>query len=187
MELLPGDIILEHSPTWLGRAIRWATRGKFEPKTKTNHIAGVSKRGNAESGQAMVIEALWTVREHPLSNVDGTIRVYRMYGLNGGERLELADHARYYVGKSYGWWKLGAHLADALIEKTTGRKVFFFRRMLSMDEYPICSWVWAWAYETDLDYGFGTPPSVAAPDDMDDWITGLGSFAWGLVWQRGPL
>ncbi len=161
---LPGDLLLCHNPSLLGRAIRWAERSRGEAKSWANHVAGISSPG-------MVLEALWKVKEHPLSDLDpAQYQIWRHTGLSDDEREAVAAAALGYKGRSYGPLKLGLHLGDALLSKVAGGSPYFFRRLARMDDYPICSWVWACAYDKALGYQFGCDPEAASPDDMHDFV-----------------
>jgi hypothetical protein len=160
---LPGDLIFCHGSSWLSSAIRWATRSRGEAATWANHVGGISTPG-------MVLEALWTVVEHPLYELTESFQVWRLTGLTERERLAVALAALDYKGRSYGGAKLLTHLGDALLSKVFGGNPYAFRRLAHRDDYPICSWLWAFAYDKALDYRFDAAPSAATPDDMHDHV-----------------
>lgn len=167
--LLPGDLLLYDSPDLFGRLVGWATKGKGEAPTYATHVGGIGEGGGLAS--ATRIEALWTVKEFSASGlVKRRVQVWRMRGLSGRQRMALAAYTRWHVGDKYGLLKLVAHFGDALLAKTLGGHPYFFRRLCSMDDYPICSWLWACAYDEVLGYSFGLPASAAAPDDMHDHV-----------------
>jgi hypothetical protein len=72
--------------------------------------------------------------------------------------------AERYVGRRYGYLKMLAHLLDWLF-----LGVYLFRRIASMDRYPICSWVVAHAYGKTGRH-FGVAPGAASPDDIWDYV-----------------
>lgn len=161
---MPGDLLPCRAPTWFGGVIRWAERSRGEAPSWANHMAGISTPG-------MCLEALWTVKEHALSDLDASqYQIWRHKGLTDEQRQAVAAAALAYKGRSYGPLKLGLHLGDALLSKAFGGNPYFFRRLARMDNYPICSWVWACAYDRSLGYRFGMPPEEASPDDMLDYI-----------------
>ena len=183
MDLRPGDIVCERSPGWIGRAVRWATRGRYEPPTRINHVAlGVSVDG-PEGPE--VIEALWRVVRRPLSRTKGEIEVWRLRGIKDKYRWDIVGEAYTYLGRRYGVGKIIAHLVDALLTKALGREIYAARRFCRQHRYPICSWVVAWAYFRAVDYAFGVPPTEAAPDDIHDWLTA--SPGWELVYHREAI
>ena len=167
----PGDVFLEQSKGWIGKAIRRLTQAPAEASTWANHTGIFVDPVN-------VVEALWTVREHPFTRVKGKVQVWRLTTLGDQEREDLARAARAYVGRSYGWWKLGVHLADAGLSRLWGGEIFAFRRLLNIDRYPICSWVVAAAYWRVLEYRFGVDPAWADPDHIHDHL------ANSSLWER---
>lgn len=185
MDLRPGDIVFERSPGWIGRAVRWATRGRHEPPTRVNHV-GIIVLTQYVGDDPRVIEALWTVRINPISTMQGAVEVWRLAGVNDVSKQRIVDQAIRYIGRGYGWRKLGAHLVDALFTKVRGTETFFFRRLLRMDRYPICSWLVAWVYYRSLfGYSFGVLPQTATPDDIHDHVTS--SEDWKRVYKREAL
>jgi len=178
-ELETGDIVCFADSSWLSRTIKWFTRHGDEPKTKCSHIGMMFDPDR-------ICEALAHVKIHAVKPRldDGWREVYRPIGLTDNDRAKMIDQMIYYKGKRYGWWKNLAQAADGLIG---GR--YFFRRLLWIDNYPICSWLVAWVYKrfreyakshmTDSqfvassirlgkDYYFGVPPNAATPDDIHD-------------------
>lgn len=170
---LPGDLIFCHGAGWLQRSIRWAERKSGEAASYANHVAGIVT-------ECEVVEALWTVLDHPYAEALANTphQVWRCLALTPAQRLAVAQAALDYVGREYGTLKIAAHLADALLSRLRGRDVYAVRRLCSMDRYPICSWVWAHAYAA-VGLSFGVEPDAADPDDMHDYVTA--SPAWVLV------
>jgi hypothetical protein len=174
--LLPADLLFFRSPGVIPRLIRWATRAKGEGGTWANHVGGVVDV--APDGQPVVVEALWRVTRHTLAEaIDGhkgeRFQVWRHRGLSDEERRAVAELAESFVGRPYGVLKIAAHLGDGLIAKVTGRQVSAFRRLLLIDEAPICSYVWSRAYELAIGVTVtpaGVPPRAASPDDMLDFV-----------------
>jgi hypothetical protein len=172
---LPGDLILCHGGGLLQRGIRWAERSPGEAASWANHVAGFTSPG-------MVTEALYRVVCRPFADFAAQAadyQIWRCVGLTETQREAVAAVALGYVGREYGYFKILAHLGDALLSRLAGRNIFITRRLALMDRYPICSWVWAQAYQKALGLTFGVPASEADPDDMHDCIRT--SAAWIMV------
>jgi hypothetical protein len=158
--LKPGDIILLHSDSWMGRVIRW-----FEAK-QTGH-ARVQHAAMALGGlmrQPAVLEALATVRRTPLSRyTDQQIIIYRHKHLPKAARCEIALEAVTRQGEPYAVLKLLLLAADALTGTT------FFSRTFKITKLMVCSNVIAWAYERVLGFQpFNLPWQSVTPDHIDD-------------------
>ena len=165
--LLPGDIVLTRGRGRLSRAIRFFTRRIGESRTKVNHVGIVSGYGPLR--EAMVVEALHTVRLHTLPRRYGDgrsdVAVYRAADLTRPETVAIAAVARSYVGRRYGYLKIVLHLCDWLLQGA-----YVFRRLGRMNRYPICSWLVAHCY-AKVGRNFGVKPGAASPDDIWDWVT----------------
>lgn len=175
----PADLIFTRSKRPLGAAIRWFERSAGEPPAYTNHTAGVGPDG------VSVIEAMWHTQEVPLESymVDEPVyQIWRRRGLPHEARVGIAHHARAYVGRHYGWWKLFPHLVDGFLGKIFGGNIYAVRRILFLKRYPICSWVWAYAYAEE-GIGFGCPKDCADPDTQHDFVSE--SPDWWLVFEKG--
>jgi hypothetical protein len=162
----PGDLIFTRNPHALGKLIRFFTRRINEAPTYTNHVAGVGPEAKT------VIEALWHVVETPLDQWlkdNPCFEVWRRVGLPDRFRETIAKEAKGYVGRDYGWWKLGLHALDFSLSKFWFTDIYLFRRLMFADRYPICSWVWAYVY-SKFNIVFGVKPSMADPDSMHDWV-----------------
>lgn len=183
MLLLPADVILTRSDTWLGRAIRAAER-RGSDTASYNHVGVVVSAGElppqdgdwrlAPFGPVMV-EALGHVLRRPVWEGYGpqvkdqnAIAVYRPLNLEPGQGQSIARSAMAYVGERYGWWKLFFHLGDAVISKVAGRDVRLLRRALFVKSRPICSFLVAKAFAA-VGLGFGVKPGSADPDDVADF------------------
>ncbi len=176
--LQTGDIVCFGDRSRLSRLIKWFTRSRGEERTKCSHV-GIMY------GAELVCEALAKVRIHPVAPrlKGGWREVYRLkVKLPIAAKAVILDQCYYYEGKSYGWWKNLAQAGDGLLGG-----VYFFRRLLFMDNYPICSWVVAWVCKRLRDYllthppdhgfvtcvlgathFFGVRPNAANPDDIHD-------------------
>lgn len=182
-----GDMLLSRGDSWLGRAIRFWERQPGEAPARANHVGIVVEGGNIQ--QAVIVEALWTVKRHGLwenyHNTANLVCILRPPELSLADQEAIAAAAAGYVGRKYGWLKIGAHMGDRLLERMTlglWRNPFVLRRLASMDQYPICSWVVEKAYAA-AGIGFGVPAGSADPDDLED---GARAMAWmePLPWTR---
>ena len=180
MDLRPGDIVCERSPGWIGAAVRWATRGRYEPETRINHVGLIVSGTGPE-----VIEALWRVVRRPLAMTSGEVEIWRPRWLDAAGAKAVVEEAISYLGRRYGVGKIAAHLVDALLTKALGREIYAARQLLCLDAYPICSWVVAWAYYRGAGEYFGLAPQLANPDDIHDFISS--SRDWELVYHREAL
>ncbi len=168
--LEPGDIFCTRGENLLSKGIRFCTRSKGEPRTRVNHAGIVVGSGTIMT--APVVEALITVQEHTLFSQYGPpnndqVVIYRPIGLYPVERQRMADKARSYVGRKYGWGKLVTHFLDWCCGG-----VYLFRRLNHCDRYPICTWVVEEAAEVAY-LDFGVPKGSTQPDDIDDWCRTL--------------
>jgi hypothetical protein len=161
MEFLPGDIVCFHGTNWISEGIQWATRRPGETPVYANHVGVFTSAGE-------ITEALWTVKTRPVAEslAGSAYQIWRNTTLKDAERQAVAQKALTYVGREYGAGKILLHLGDALLTKAVGQEVYAFRKMASLDKYPICSWVVAEAYAKALGLLFGLPANEAAPDDI---------------------
>lgn len=173
MKCLPGDIVLTKSKEWYGWLIRWGNQYTGEEKTVCNHV-GVGE------DKVYFIEALWTTVRTMWANLQyepkDTWEVWRHKSLTDEQRIAVAEKAREYLGRKYGWWKIGLHGIDGILGKIFCTDVYLFRRIGFMDKYPICSWLAAFAYKKAIGYEFGVDPERAAPDDIRDWVSTHGDW-----------
>lgn len=164
MILFPADLIFTRSKTRLGWAIRWFQRSRGEPKSWTNHTAGIGFSEN-------VVEADTTVISTPFDEwkEDKDFQIWRTVDLDVSSQSFVASYAEAQIGRKYGFAKIIPHALDGLLSKITGGSPYVFRRMLFIKEYPICSWLWAYAYhQAELD--FGSNPQKVSPDDQFDFV-----------------
>lgn len=186
-----GDVFFTRSSSLLGRLIRWAETDPREPNgVWANHVGIVVKSGwiipsmylskvYDRLSKAVVVESLWKTQEWDWwenhKHEDGNeIRVYRKVDLNFEQITRIEQAARSFVGRTYGWWKLLAHLGDRLLfggEKTLSH-------FLHIDSRPICSYTAAKSF-AQAGVSFGMDPEVADPDEMMDWCEQSGE--WQLV------
>lgn len=165
--LQPGDIFLTRGDSFISKAIRFFSRSGGESRTVANHTGLVVYPGSIYN--ADIVEALTTVKRRRFSVYSKAkttdVWVFRPVSLTDKELLVISERARGYVGKKYGYLKIAAHFVDWCLG---GRYVA--RRFVSMDNYPICSWVVAQAY-SDAGYTFGVAAGAASPDDIWDYVT----------------
>ena len=175
-DLLPGDIVFVRGNSWTSRLIRRFTRSAGEAPTVVNHV-GIMV------GSHDIVESLNKTVKRPLNEtVKGAQRgiIVRRRILSLVQRERVAEKALLYVGKPYGWLKILAHGLDHLL---FGDR-FVVRRVLFLQNYPICSWVVAYAY--DGIGGFGVPPNEASPDDLWDFcMEGESAKLFEVVWSWG--
>lgn len=156
------DIVLTKSAGLLGVGIRFFENHPEEAASKVNHVGIMVDEIN-------IIEALSKTVERPLATgysppSKTKIAIYRPLNLTENERNTIITKARSYVGKTYGYTKILAHILDWFL----GGK-YVFRRLTNMDKYPICSWVVAQAYAKAGKF-FGVAPGSANPDDIWDFV-----------------
>ena len=184
--LKPADIVLTRGRGLVSRLIRLCTRRIGESRTKVNHVGVVVQRGLLRD--AVIVEALSRVVEHRLAEQYGDgrsdVAVYRCRPLTELQRLAVAEAARDYVGRRYGYLKIALHSLDWLLQGA-----YVFRRLGRMDRYPICSWLVAHVYARVYlpeRQSFGVKPGAATPDDIWDHISSCPN-EWECVRPLRPL
>jgi hypothetical protein len=165
--LEPGDIFLTRGCGLISKAIRFFTQSIGEKRTKVNHVGLVVKKGDFKA--AIVIEALCKVIRHKLWSQYGPpkkdlVAVYRATNLTAEQIKNIVAEAEKQVGKKCGFLMIAAHLKDWLV-----LGIYFFRRMIPGNKYPICSWVVADAF-AEAGKNFGVEIGMATPDDIWDFI-----------------
>jgi len=165
MRLEPCDIFFTQNPSLLGYFIRKFTTRKGENPSWANHVGLVVEAG--EDLDAIAVEALGRVEKHALkTQYAGTgnhIVIFRPLGLTDSEMKKIVDKMNSFVGYKYGWWKLFLQFGDWCL----GEKVFF-RKLATIEKYPICSFAVARSFST-VNRNFGVSPNAASPDDMIDF------------------
>lgn len=180
--LYPGDIFFTRGTGLISRAIRVCTRTIGESRTRVNHTGLIVTQARACS--ALCVEALTTVKEHAFWHYSGTsdhVSVYRCTELSDVQREQIAGKAREYTGRTYGFGKIAAHLADWVL-----CGAYVFRRLTDSDRYPICSWVVAHSYGK-LGLHFGVKPGAATPDDIYDFVVEKHPEKYEEIITLGPL
>jgi hypothetical protein len=180
--LKPCDIMFTSSPTWLSKAIRFCTRSIGEPKSVASHVGMVVAAGIDMA--ATIVEAQSTTNRHTLQESYGnkadSICVCRPINIDVYQKHQIVAKAESYVGRKYGYLKLGLHLLDWMCGGA-----YLFRRLGRMDKYPICSYVVASAFKA-IKADFGISNYGASPDDMWDFIV-KNPDKYEFVWQRGSM
>jgi len=168
--LLPGDIVFTQAPTLLGRLIRRFTRAEGEQKTETNHCGVITSGGyflSKKVPSAWIVEALTKVKYHSLRKAyigsKNKIMIYRPINLTYNMKLIIQQQAERYIGKSYGYFKIVLHFFDWIIGNRQ-----FFRRLMVLDKYPICSYLVAKSFSA-IGADFGIKAKFASPDDILDF------------------
>jgi len=172
----PGDLIFVKSKTYLGWVIRWFERSRGESPSWTNHTAGIGSVNNVIEAQMKVISTpfdewhqnkefqLWRTVDLAFSRIGCCDNKGRAYASVSSRVVEYAEAQ---IGRKYGVMKIIPHAFDGLLSKITGGSPYVFRRMLCLENYPICSWLWAYAYHTaGLDFG-GDPKRITPDDQLD--------------------
>ena len=164
LEILPGDVFLTRSPTWLGRAIRAMTRSKDEPPTRVNHVGMFVSAARLRG--ATSIEALWHVRigrfwRYYAGN-SSKVAIYRHPDLDYDVRLAIADDAMRAAGSRYATWKIAFHAVG-------------LGGLLRYGGRVICSSLVGGSYARRAGYRFrGKRGQTITPDDIDDDVRGTG-------------
>lgn len=181
--LEPGDVFLTRGTGLVSWLIRVCTRSFGEKRSKVNHVGIVVGSGGVK--EAVVVEALLRVREHPLWARYGPpkkdhVAVYRPKNVPPDHIAIIVAEAREQVNKKYGFGKIVAHFLDWAL---TG--AYVFRRFTQNGDYPICSWLVAHAY-SKAGYHFGKPAGAADPDDIWDFVDRRTDYYEKIV-PLGPL
>lgn len=162
-----GDIVFVKGNKIVSKAIKFITRSIGEEKTLISHVGIIDSNGTIDD--CFLIEALSTVKRNLLSSQYGNetgieYAIYRCNELMYWQRCSLVEKARSYIGKRYGYLKIVAHALDHLFNNK-----YVFRKLLKMDDYPICSWLVAHCYEY-VGISFGIDANAATPDDIWDYV-----------------
>jgi hypothetical protein len=170
-----GDIVHTQGRSLFSRIIRWVTRSSTEKLSWSSHSALVLDVGSSievidTAGVRVIlrpIQSYETLKSKVLvSRVPG--------GLSTRQKEMLVAKAVEYEGRLYGVFKLFTHALDRFFDNR-----YVFRRLATMDQYPICSWIVAYSYKRVLGLMFGSPPNAAQPDDILDYCM---ASRWTCVW-----
>ena len=166
--LQPCDVFLTRGTSLVSRLIRFFTRSFGESRTLVNHVGVIVQPGTPST--AVGVEALSRVRRHTLGSQYGPgssdlVAVYRPLNLSAAEQAAIVAAAQGYVGRTYGYLAIAAHVLDWCL-----LGAYCARRLVRMDRYPICSWLVAHAFGK-ADKHFGVASGMATPDDIWDFVT----------------
>ena len=135
--LLPGDILLSRSKTWISKAIRYFEKRKTGAAGYSH--AALSIVGLSEKPE--VIEALWSVTRGPLEKYEGQeIVIYRHKQLTPGQRNEIALAAISRERKGYGITKIPLFALDSIF------RPYRFTKWFGVSNFQVCSELIGWAY-----------------------------------------
>ena len=172
--LQTGDIIHVLSRGLLSKLIRFFSRADEEGPSWASHSAMVLRVGE----EIEIIEALTKTVIRPITAYKGTkaklLVCRKPGGLDTQNKQKMIEKAKYYKGKPYGYLKIVCHALDRFFDNR-----YVFRRLIKVDNYPICSWLVAYVYDRVISYQFGVPPNAAQPDDILDHCV---DCDWEFVW-----
>ena len=165
MILEPCDIFFTRGDSLFAYLIRRATRKKNEAPTWAGHVGCVVEAG--EGYEAIVVEALTTVEQHPMKEQYESsvveIKVFRPLSLTDDQKAKILAYLKRSVGERYGYAKIALH---GIYWLTGWDWVLNFGFIKSR---PICSYLVANAWkEAGLTFGMGLS-KVPSPDDMMDF------------------
>lgn len=163
-----GDIGGTRGTAWLSRAIRWATRQCWEPKSVVNHtFLVVNNCDRIEDVE--IVEALARVRHHKLHKRyvgKGEVEIWRPLNVDTEQRARIAARALEFVGRWYPWHRLLLHLVDEKI--FSGRVVM--RRLAVVESWAVCTPLAMLAYwPENLHFGLESP-FEGNPDNLRDFL-----------------
>ena len=163
-----GDLVGVQGRAWVSRAIRWATRQKWEPKSLVNHHAIVVNDGPLQDAE--IVEATGKVRRGRLLDFYGgkpaKVEVWRVLNVTVEERDIIAGVAETLVGKRYPYH----HLLWQFVDERLLNGRYWVRRLATLDPFFICtplavSCYWA----VGKKFGFKNPHQ-ANPDNLRDFL-----------------
>ncbi|MCA0445326.1 MAG: hypothetical protein LCH54_03760 [Bacteroidetes bacterium] len=175
--LQPCDIIHVRANTLLGKLIRFFSKEKDGKPSWASHTAMVLE---VEGNQVQIIEALATIKIHPIEDLIKSGNVFKIdrisLGLTWGQQLIITTIARKYEGRKYGYPAIVAHFADWLLG---GR--YLVRKWMKMENYPICSWLVAHSYLKGAGIRLTAYPEGAQPDDIMEFCE---SNHWQRIYEK---
>ncbi len=170
-----GDIVHVQGRSLFSRIIRWVTKSSTEKLSWSSHSALVVKVGSSievidTAGVQVVVRSIQS-----FEILKSRVLVSRVPGgLSASQKEMLVKKALEYEGRLYGAFKLLAHALDRFFDNR-----YVFRRLATMDQYPICSWIVAYCYKRVLGLLFGGLPNAVQPDDILDYCM---ASRWTCVW-----
>lgn len=153
------DIVLTHSDSLVGAAIRWFTRSKGEAATVANHVGIMVD-------SAHIVEALAYVLCRPINTVYAgkQLAIFRPLNLTAEDMHVVVLTAESFVGRKYGWRKIVEHGLERFVGSN-----FLTRLVGGGDDAPDCDWVVSKSYAA-AGKDFGKPAGRADPDDIHDFV-----------------
>jgi len=168
---LAGDIVGTAGDHWISRAIRWATRRKWEPPSVVNHTEiVVSPHYDARQVETVAAIGGKGVVRHTLGEAYGgtgtRVEIWRADNFDEADRELIAMTALHFVGQRYPWHRLIFQLADEVV--FGGR--FIFRRLAIVPGFRICTPLAVEAvWPTGKHFGMQRPTD-ANPDNLRDFL-----------------
>lgn len=163
----PCDIFFSRGNKLISKAIRFFERSEKDPHIYVDHT-GLFVESEIPINKAVCIEARVKVYRHNFWKHYYTkkdkVAIYRPLNLTLHEKEIILLKAQSYVGLSYGYIKIAAHFLDYFFG---GKNIF--RRFLSSDEHPICSWVVAQSFYA-IGKTFGIEGTIANPENIWDFV-----------------
>ena len=175
-----GDIVHVQGRSLFSRIIRWVTRSSNEKFSWSSHSALVTKVGNSIEviDSAVVQVVVRSIQSYEI--LKSRVLVSRVPGgLSARQKEMFVTKALEYEGRLYGAFKLLVHALDRFFDNR-----YVFRRLATMDQYPICSWIVAYCYKGVLGLLFGSLPNAAQPDDILDYCM---ASRWTCVWVDSSI
>lgn len=172
------DIGFSRGKTAFGRSIQWATTGRGEKRSLTNHVFGVTDCNTYIHDGVIyfnysITEALSRVNENNLydyDNADEEIIIVRPLKLSRLEKIAVVREVRDNIGKIYSVLKIFGQAADNLINKVLPQRysIDFFGRIGTWFS-EICSYLWAVPLaKKGVTFGAKSPDGLD-PDEMLDY------------------
>lgn len=138
-KLLPADIILTRSNTWLSKAIRWFGKRK----TGEAFVSHAAVALGDIFGEQKIIESLSSVKLNPLSKYEGQrIIIYRP-PISDEDRKRIADFLLTKEHKGgYAWLKLPLMALDSMVPGDN----YPFTRIFGISHFKVCSQLYVYAF-----------------------------------------
>lgn len=161
-ELLPGDIILSRSKTWISKAIRFFSKLQ-SGNARVSHAA-------LALGDGLVIESLTKIRINEFAKYkDQPIVIYRLRDHSDQEHESVRREALKVAGNTYGLLKLPLFILDSLSSAICRKPVYFFTQTFGITNFQVCSNFVAWIWQTHGNHIWPINWRSISPDYLDDW------------------
>ena len=163
-DLLPGDIILSRSKTWISKTIRFFSKLQ-SGDARVSHAVLVL-------GDGLVIESLVKIRINELAKYkDQTIVIYRLKDHSDSDRESVRREALKVTGNTYGLLKLPLFVLDSFSSVIRRRPVYFFTQTFGITNFQVCSNFVAWIWRTHGNHIWPIDWRSISPDYLDDWCS----------------